>query len=89
MSAFHASSPQSTPVGQYAEYFPGSPAVCGHGNREFSFLARRGSNTAGVIVAMLAGGTCWDAAGCALDAPQPARPSANRRAERNRTAELI
>jgi hypothetical protein len=28
----------------YYELFPGSPAVCGHGNREFSFLVRRGTS---------------------------------------------
>ena len=32
----------------YFELFPGSPAVCGHGNREFSFLARRAASDTNV-----------------------------------------
>jgi hypothetical protein len=46
------------------ELKPGSPAVCGHGNREFSFLARRGKNTNKVMIVFLAGGICWDAETC-------------------------
>eukprot|EP00291_Cryptomonas_curvata_P022851 CAMPEP_0172170794 /NCGR_PEP_ID=MMETSP1050-20130122/11500_1 /TAXON_ID=233186 /ORGANISM="Cryptomonas curvata, Strain CCAP979/52" /LENGTH=526 /DNA_ID=CAMNT_0012842085 /DNA_START=119 /DNA_END=1699 /DNA_ORIENTATION=- len=51
----------------YYELFPGSPAVCGHGNREFSFLARRGTSETNLLVAFLAGGTCQDAQGCGAD----------------------
>ena len=49
------------------EIKPGSPAVCGHGNREFSFLARRGKLTTHVMVVFLGGGICWDAETCAAE----------------------
>ncbi len=57
-------------TGLYYELFPGSPAVCGHGNREFSFIAKRSYQTDTVVVAFLAGGMCWDEDSCGLD---PAR----------------
>ena len=59
---------QSFASGVYYEIFPGSPAVCGHGNREFSFLARRGADETQVLVVFVTGGMCWDADSCGLDA---------------------
>jgi len=51
----------------YYELFPGAPATCGHGNREFSFFVRRGSRLDALIVVFLAGGICFDADGCGTD----------------------
>lgn len=55
-------------TGVYYEIFPGSPAVCGHGNREFSFLARRGADVTQLLIVFVTGGMCWDADSCGLDA---------------------
>ena len=56
---------------EWSQMIPGSPAACGHGNREFSFFVRpadRGvSNEPSLEKLMLvfaAGGICWDAASC-------------------------
>jgi len=38
--------------------------VCGHGNREFSFLARRGKSATKVLLVLMGGGICWDAETC-------------------------
>ncbi|EKX45283.1 hypothetical protein GUITHDRAFT_139190 [Guillardia theta CCMP2712] len=46
------------------EVKPGSPAVCGHGNREFSFFVRPGDSVQDLIILFAAGGICWDAASC-------------------------
>eukprot|EP00960_Hanusia_phi_P053124 761851-Hanusia_phi.AAC.2 len=62
------------------ELKPGSPAVCGHGNREFSFFAKKGKNPNKVeivfssmtfislsmkmLLILLAGGLCWDSGTC-------------------------
>lgn len=59
-------------LGRWSQMIPGSPAVCGHGNREFSFFVRP-SDPAGVrtkvsleklMLVFSAGGICWDAEGC-------------------------
>ena len=43
---------------------PGSPAVCAHGNREFSFLASKRADTKKLVLMLQAGGICWDAKTC-------------------------
>eukprot|EP00961_Rhodomonas_salina_P095169 1280388-Rhodomonas_salina.1 len=56
----------TAPVNQklYYQLKPGSPTVCGHGNREFSFFAHKGQDTSKVIVVFASGGMCWDAESC-------------------------
>ena len=46
------------------EMKPGSPAVCAHGNREFSFLASKRADTKKLVLMLQAGGICWDAKTC-------------------------
>jgi len=48
----------------YYQLKPGSPATCGHGNREFSFFAHKGPDTSKVLVVFASGGMCWDADTC-------------------------
>eukprot|EP00960_Hanusia_phi_P041075 754819-Hanusia_phi.AAC.5 len=49
---------------------PGGSAVCGHGNREFSFFFRLTASSAtkqsfqNLMIVFLAGGMCWDAGTC-------------------------
>lgn len=54
------------PAGSTAfhELKPGSPAVCGHGNREFSFLVSKRPEVKKVMLFLMAGGMCWDAKTC-------------------------
>jgi hypothetical protein len=54
-------------MGKYFEFFPGSPAACAHGNREFSFLARKSTSATSIVLFFLAGGTCWDETSCGID----------------------
>ena len=49
---------------QWYELKPGSPAVCAHGNREFSFLASRRDDRKKLVIMLGAGGVCWDAKTC-------------------------
>jgi hypothetical protein len=48
----------------FHELKPGSPAVCGHGNREFSFLVSKRPKVKSVLLFLMAGGMCWDAKTC-------------------------
>mmetsp|Transcript_27991 Transcript_27991/g.90814 ORF Transcript_27991/g.90814 Transcript_27991/m.90814 type:complete len:637 (-) Transcript_27991:340-2250(-) len=57
------------PSNVWYELKPGSPAVCGHGNREFSFFAKKGTNANKVLLVLLAGGMCWDSATCLGSTP--------------------
>lgn len=62
----------------WTQMIPGSPAACGHGNREFSFYVRpadRGvasgaASLEKVLLIFAAGGMCWDAEGCGNTAQQ-------------------
>lgn len=56
---------------EWTQMIPGSPAACGHGNREFSFFVRpadRGvddePSLEKVMLVFAAGGMCWDGASC-------------------------
>lgn len=49
---------------KWYELKPGSPAVCAHGNREFSFLATRRYEDKKLVIMLTAGGICWDAKTC-------------------------
>jgi len=49
---------------KWYELKPGSPAVCAHGNREFSFLASRRIEDKKLVIILAAGGICWDAKTC-------------------------
>jgi len=63
-------------VRNWAQLIPGSPAACGHGNREFSFFVRPEDPSTKVVAAtgkpslekvllvFVAGGMCWDAESC-------------------------
>ena len=49
---------------KWYELKPGSPAVCAHGNREFSFLASKRVDDKKLVIILAAGGICWDAQTC-------------------------
>ena len=49
---------------RWYELKPGSPAVCAHGNREFSFLASKRDDDKKLVIMLAAGGICWDAKSC-------------------------
>jgi hypothetical protein len=49
---------------KWYELKPGSPAVCAHGNREFSFLASKRADDKKLVIVLAAGGICWDAKTC-------------------------
>lgn len=60
---------------EWHQLIPGSPAVCGHGNREFSFFVRpedvakkvdtlAPSSLQKVMLVFVTGGICWDAQSC-------------------------
>lgn len=49
---------------KWYEMKPGSPAVCAHGNREFSFLATKRDDDKKLVIMLTAGGICWDAKTC-------------------------
>ena len=62
-------------VREWHQLIPGSPAVCGHGNREFSFFVRpesvefkvdklAPSSLQKVLLVFVKGGICWDAQSC-------------------------
>jgi len=58
---------------EWTQMIPGSPAACGHGNREFSFLVRTATKVGSlerVVLAFAAGGMCWDAESCGNTAIQ-------------------
>jgi len=49
---------------KWYELKPGSPAVCAHGNREFSFLASKREDSKKLVIMLAAGGICYDAKTC-------------------------
>mmetsp|Transcript_99496 Transcript_99496/g.160424 ORF Transcript_99496/g.160424 Transcript_99496/m.160424 type:complete len:681 (+) Transcript_99496:56-2098(+) len=49
---------------KWYELKPGSPAVCAHGNREFSFMATKRADQKKLVIMLSAGGVCWDARTC-------------------------
>jgi len=49
---------------KWYELKPGSPAVCAHGNREFSFMATKREDDKKLVIMLTAGGVCWDARTC-------------------------
>jgi len=49
---------------KWYELKPGSPAVCAHGNREFSFMAAKRADQKKLVIMLSAGGVCWDARTC-------------------------
>uniref|UniRef100_A0A7S0Z4P0 LysM domain-containing protein n=1 Tax=Hemiselmis tepida TaxID=464990 RepID=A0A7S0Z4P0_9CRYP len=54
----------------FKKLYPGGHSVCGHGNREFYFMAResaKGRNEPNkVMVAFMSGGWCWNAETCGV-----------------------
>uniref|UniRef100_A0A6U5BHX2 LysM domain-containing protein n=1 Tax=Hemiselmis andersenii TaxID=464988 RepID=A0A6U5BHX2_HEMAN len=54
----------------FVKLYPGGHSVCGHGNREFYFMARESSLGRAVpdkvMVAFMSGGWCWNAETCGV-----------------------
>ena len=55
---------------RFVNLYPGMHTACGHGNREFFFMARESFRGRAVpdkvIIAFMAGGWCWDAVSCGV-----------------------